>query len=208
MRRRRRVSPLVAIVVFIAGIAAFSGAMELFWTRIDQHRFPWAYARSGRPTLTGTWVGALITARGVRRGLYLDLELQPLRFGRGRRDGAYRRAGSDKLVGELRMCSGANGDQRFELHGNELADDASRFRLSFAVPEGTTPRDGLAPSHLRGMWNGHDSLRVEADLYLRRGVAAITDGADPETGRPQPGALHRGDAREFGAACNRLATTR
>ena len=204
MRRRRRLSPVIGIVVLVAGVAAFSGAMELFWTRIDQHRFPWAYARSGRPTLTGTWVGSLTTARGARRGLYLDLELEPLNFDRGRRDGAYRRAGSDKLVGELRMCGGSNGDQRFELHGNELAADASRFRLSFAIPGGTTPLDGLAPSFLRGMWNGRDSLRVEADLYLQRGASAITDTSDPETGAPQPGALHRADAREFSATCHRL----
>jgi hypothetical protein len=208
MRRRRRFSGWFALIVVIAGMVVFSSAMELFWTRIDQHRFPWAYARSGRPTLTGTWVGALTTARGTRRGLYLELELEPLRFGRGRRNGAYRHAGSDKLIGELRMCGGSSGAQRFELHGNNVADDASRFRLSFRVPEGTTPSDGLAPSHLRGMWNGRDSLRIEADLYLRRGASAITDGADPETGAPQPGALHRAEPKEFSATCNRLASTR
>jgi hypothetical protein len=208
MRRRRRFSGWFALIVVIAAMVVFSSAMELFWTRIDQHRFPWAYARSGRPTLTGTWVGALTTGRGARRGLYLTLELEPLRFGRGRRNGAFRRAGSDKLVGELRMCGGSGGTQRFELHGNNVSDDASRFRLSFRVPEGTTPADGLAPSHLRGMWNGRDSLRVEADLYLRRGASAITDGADPETGTPQPGALHRADPSEFGATCTRLATSR
>ena len=58
------------------------------------------------------------------------------------------------------------------------------------------------------MWNGHDSLRVEADLYLRRGASAITDSADPETGPPQPGALHRAPLQEFRATCNRLASTR
>jgi len=209
--RTARASGWIVLAVAVAGMAAFSGAMELFWTRIDQHRFPWAYERSGRPTLTGTWVGSLTTARGARRGLYLDLELEPLRFGggsRGNRHGAYRRAQSDKLVGELLLCAGPYREQRFELHGNELTDDASRFRLSFLVPEGTTPADGLAPSHLRGMWNGRDSLRVEADLYLRRGASSITDGADAETGAPQPGALHRAALQEFRATCHQLASTR
>jgi len=210
-RRRARVSGWLALVVALVAMVGFSSAMQLFWTRIDRHRFPWAYESSGRPTLTGTWAGSLTTARGARRGLYLDLELEPLRFGsgsRGHRHGAYRRAQSDKLVGELLVCTGPSREQRFELHGNELADDASRFRLSFRVPEGITPPDGLAPSHLRGMWNGHDSLRVEADLYLRRGASAITDSADPETGPPQPGALHRAPLQEFRATCNRLASTR
>ena len=207
MRRRRRFSGWVVLIIVIAGVAVFSSAMRLFWIRIDQHRFPWAYARAGRPTLTGTWVGALTTARGARRGLYLELELEPLRFGR-RRHGAYRHAQSDKLVGELRTCGGPNGTQRFEVHGNNVTDDASAFRLGFHVPDGTTPPDGLTPSNLLGMWDGRDSLKVEAHLYLRRGAAAITDGADPETGAPQPGALHRADQREFLATCNRLASIR
>jgi len=210
-RRRGRASGWVVLVIALVAMVGFSQAMELFWTRIDQHRFPWAYDRSGRPTLTGTWVGSLTTARGARRGLYLDLELEPLKFGggsRGHRHGAFRRAQSDKLVGELLLCAGPYREQRLELHGNELADDASRFRLSFRVPEGTTPADGLTPSNLRGMWNGRDSLRVEADLYLRRGASAITDGADAETGAPQPGALHRAALAEFRATCHRLASTR
>lgn len=210
-RRSGRISGWLVLVISVCAMVGFSSAMRLFWTRIDRYRFPWAYEDSGRPTLTGTWVGTLTTARGARRGLYLELELEPLRFGggsRGIRHGAYRRAQSDKLAGHLVMCGGRTGEQRFDLHGNELADDASRFRLTFRVPEGSTPPDGLAPSHLRGTWNGRDSLRVEADLYLRRGASSITDGADAETGAPQPGALHRAPLREFRATCNRLASTR
>ena len=201
-------SGLLVLVLALVAMVGFSSAMELFWTRIDRHRFPWAYDDAGRPTLTGTWVGALTTGRGARRGLFLELELEPLRFGRGRRNGAFRRAGSDKLVGQLYMCGGPNGQQWFELHGNNLSDDGSRFQLSFRVPERTTPPDGLAPSHLRGMWNGRDSLRVEADLYLRRGAATITSSADPETGPPQPGALHRAALQEFRTTCNGLASAR
>ena len=194
---------LLAVVV----IVLLTGAMRTFWTRVDQRRFPWAYEETGRPTLTGSWVGTLTTALGTRRAMYLVLELRPLDFdfgsGRHRRRGnVFRRAQSDKLVGELRMCGGP-ALQRFTLHGNELADDASRFRLSFAVAD-SVPPDGLAPSHLRGAWNRRDSLRIEADVYLRRGASAITDSADPETGRPQQGALHRAGESEFRALCGRL----
>lgn len=185
----------------------FSGAMRVFWTRIDQRRFPWAYASSGRPPLVGTWVGSLATTRGTRRGLYLDLRLVPLRFRhRGRRrvrNGAYRSATSDKLSGELRLCGGPAGEQRFVLHGNNETDDASRFRLSFS-PADSAPPDGLAPSHLRGAWDERDSLDVAADLYLRHGISAITGGADPETGRPTPGGLHRGSESDYRALCARI----
>ena len=196
----------LALVVVL--LAAFSGAMELFWTRVDQRRFPWAYAETGRPTLTGTWVGTLETNRGARRGLYLDLQLKPIDFESGRRrrgaaNRVYRRAYSDKLVGELRMCGGPKGEQRFTVTGNNVDDDASRFRLSF-YPADSVPPDGLAPSHLRGAWNGRDSLRIEADLHVRQGAAAITNSADPETGRPQPGALRRASPNEYPRTCRSL----
>ena len=197
------------LVVSVILLALFSGAMELFWTRVDQRRFPWAYEETGRPTLVGTWVGSLTTGRGAVRGLYLDLQLKPLNFeGRGRRrrggnNRIYRRARSEMLVGELRMCGGPNGEQRFTMTGYPVDDDASRFALGF-YPADSIPPDGLAPSHLRGMWNRLDSLRVEVDLHMREGKAAITNSADPETGPPQPGALHRAGANEYPALCRRL----
>lgn len=209
MRNRYGCAVLV-LAVFL--IAAFAGALELFWTRVDQRRFPWAYAETGRPTLTGTWVGMLETNRGARRGLYLDLRLKPIDFesGRRRRGGAnqvFRRKYSEKLVGELRMCGGPKGEQRFTITGNNVTDDASRFRLGFS-PADSVPTDGLAPSHLRGAWDLRDSLRIEADLHVRQGAAAITNSADPETGQPQPGALHRAQPNEYAALCERLWTGR
>jgi hypothetical protein len=197
-----------ALALVIVLLAIFAGAMELFWTRVDQRRFPWAYAETGRPTLTGIWVGSLATNRGAVRALYLDLQLKPLDFesARRRRGGGsrlFRRATSDKLVGELRMCGGPKGEQRFTVTGNNVDDDASRFRLGF-YPSDSVPPDGLAPSHLRGSWDHRDSLRIEADLYVRQGASAITNSADPETGQPQPGALHRASANEYPALCRRL----
>ena len=188
-------------------LSLFTGAMQLFWTRVDQRRFPWAYAETGRPTLTGTWVGSLTTNRGAVRALYLDLQLDPLDFST-RRGGSggnriYRRKGSEMFAGELRMCGGANGEQRFTVSGHLVDDDGSRFRLGF-YPADSVPPDGLAPSHLRGMWNQRDSLRIEADVHMRQGKAAITNSADPETGPPQPGALHRAPPNEYAVLCRRL----
>ena len=198
----------VGLALVVVLLALFSGAMGLFWTRVDQRRFPWAYAETGRPTLTGTWVGSLTTNRGARRALYLDLRLKPLdvesaRRRRGRYNGLYRRRGTDMLVGELRMCGGPKGEQRFSVTGHPVADDASRFALGF-YPADSVPLDGLAPSHLRGAWDQRDSLRIEADLHVRQGKSAITNSADPETGQPQPGTLHRAGANEYPALCRRL----
>jgi hypothetical protein len=202
------------LLLVVALLAIFSSAMQAFWTRVDERRFPWAYAAAGRSTLTGTWIGSLTTGRGETRALYLDLRLQPLNFStrggrrRGRASGRiYRRATSDKLVGELRMCGGAATEQRFTLHGNNLDEQASQFRLSFAVAD-STPSNGLAPSHLQGRWNARDSLAIAADLYVRRGASAITDSADPDTGRPASGGLHRGTEAEFRALCGRIGGER
>lgn len=197
----RRFGCVGVVIATVLLLAAFDSAMELFWTRIDQRRFPWAYEETGRPTLTGLWVGSLTTNRGAVRGLYLDLRLDPLDFN-GDRSG-FRRATSDKLGGELRMCGGPNGQQRFVVNGNNLDADASRFRLSFSTAD-SVPPDGLAPSHLRGTWDQRDSLRVEADLYLREGKSGITSTADPETGSPQAGALHRANPNDYPALCARL----
>ena len=56
------------LVGAVALIAAFSGALELFWTRVDQRRFPWAYVETGRPTLTGTSAQMRGTAGTLPRG--------------------------------------------------------------------------------------------------------------------------------------------
>ena len=205
VRKTRNRFGCAGLVLVIALLAVFSGMMQRFWTRIDQRRFPWAYAETGRPTLIGTWVGTLVTTQGTRRGLLLDLRLRPLDFDSGRRhrgraSRAFRRANSDKLVGELRMCGGPKGEQRFTLTGNNVTGDASRFRLSFS-PADSVPPDGLAPSHLRGEWDLRDSLNIEADLYVRAGASAITNSADPETGRPQSGALRRANEAAFRTRC-------
>ena len=60
-RRRSPARSAAGCTLVLAGLFLFTSAMELFWTRVDERRFPWAYAGSGQPTLTGTWVGTLAT---------------------------------------------------------------------------------------------------------------------------------------------------
>jgi hypothetical protein len=190
---------------------SFAGFANAQWTRLDQHRFPWAYAESGRPTLTGVWAGRLTTEQGNRRGLLLHLELVPLKFPvRGTRSGGwnlrfFHRKAHDNLTGELYVCGAALGDQHFTLRGNILGDDASRFRLSLSAAD-SAPADGLSLRTLRGTWDGRDSLSVDADLYvLYRGQPVSLPHA-VETTRPQPGALHRVESAEFRTLCERLWT--
>jgi hypothetical protein len=206
----RRKSPLKrtgGCLVAIAALYFLIAGMEMLWTRIDERRFPWAYSRPGRSTLVGTWVGTLTTGGGVRRGMYLDIRLDPLNFSRrGRRrrgsSNIFRRPQSSKLEGNARLCGG-EAEQRFTLRGNNETDDASRFYLALAVAD-STPPNGFAPSHMRGRWDGRDSLALEADVYLRRGQSAISATDDPHTGKPAIVEMRRADEAEFRALCARV----
>ncbi|PYP76123.1 MAG: hypothetical protein DMD35_19530 [Gemmatimonadetes bacterium] len=211
---RVRRHPMVALCLFIPWMAfwlSFAGFANAPWTRLDQYRFPWAYAESGRPTLTGVWAGRLTTDQRNRRGLLLHLELVPLKFPRrGTRSGGFNlrffhRTASDNLTGELYLCGAAQGEQHFTVRGNVGTGDASRFQLSVSVADSATA-DGLAPRMLRGTWDGRDSLNVNADLYVRYHGQAVNLPHASETTRPQPGALHRADSAEFRTLCERLWT--
>lgn len=206
--------PVVALCLFIPWLAIWlsvAGFADAQWTRLDQHRFPWAYAESGRPTLTGVWAGRLTTEQGNRRGLLLHLQLVPLKFPRrGTRSGGFdwrffHRTASDNLTGELYLCGAAQGEQRFTVRGKVVNDDASRFQLSISVAD-SAAADGLGPSALRGTWDGRDSLRVDADLYVSYRGQRVVNPRASETTSPQPGALHRADPADFRAVCERLWT--
>lgn len=192
--------------LLIVGLAAFTAAMQLFWTRLDERRFPWGYPEAGRSTLVGTWVGTLTTGGGHRRVLLLDIKLHPLNFGSGRRRrgrgrGIIRRRGDNNLEGTATLCDGGR-EQHFTLNGADLNEAATRFRLSFATAD-SVPPDGFAPSHLRGSWDGGDALTFEADVYLRRGASAISSTDDPDTGRPATGAATRRGLDAFRTLCAR-----
>ncbi len=206
--------PVAATCLFIPWLAiwlSFAGFANAQWTRLDQQRFPWAYAESGRPTLTGTWAGTLTTEQGNRRGLLMRLELVPLKFPvRGTRSGGwnlrfFHRKASNNLTGELHVCGAALGDQHFTLRGNIAGDDASRFRLIVNVAD-SAPADGLSLRTLRGTWDGRDSLSVDADLYVLHLGRPVSLPHAAETTRPQAGALHRAESTEFRALCERLWT--
>ena len=204
--------PVAATCLFVPWLAiwlSFAGFANAPWTRLDQHRFPWAYAESGRPTLTGDWAGRLTTEQGNRRGLLMHLELVPLKFPvRGTRSGGwnlrfFHRRGDDNLTGELYVCGAALGEQHFSLRGNVVANDASRFQLSASVAD-SAAADGLSLRTLRGTWDGRDSLGVNAELYVRYRGQAVSLPHASETTRPQPGALHRAAPADFRALCERL----
>lgn len=195
-------------LALVGALIFFTWGMELFWTRLDERRFPWMYTKAGRSTLVGTWVGTLTSGGGKRRAVLLHIERQPLNFstrrGRGGRGSnrMFRRAYGEKLDGHATFC-GAPKEQHFTLNGSNQTMDASQFRLSFS-PSDSVPPDGLAPSFMRGSWDQRDALDLEVDLYLRKGASAISSTDDPDTGRNGRVTMRRGDDAAFRALCSQM----
>ena len=167
---------------------------------IDKWRFPWGYADSGKPPLVGTWVGPFTTGSGKRLAMLLDIQLVPL--GRDRRSTPIIRTDRHSwLEGRVLVCDGPGRVRYLDASGEPNDKRASQFHLGTSPMDSMPSSDGLAPSHLYGRFDGSNSLKLEASLYLRRGDAAITGSADPDTGPRTSLTLHRGSEAEFKTLC-------
>jgi hypothetical protein len=204
MVARRRSRPLRTagiLALLVGGLTLFSVGIEFMWTKLDQYRFPWGYPELGDPALIGTWVGTLTMPDGVRRGVYMDLELEPIDMVDARRY-AIRSLDRSNFEGEVRLCGG-DRVQRFDiLNGSARDNAASQFYVGM-YPADSNPPDGLAPSHFRGRWDGRDSLAIEADVHIRRGQSSMSTGDDPNGPKPRLG-MRRGGEGAFNALCARL----
>jgi hypothetical protein len=204
--RRRLRGPFGCCAGGVVGLALLLVAvfgLDFVSKRIDEWRHPWGYPAPGRPALVGTWVGTLVTGGGQQRGLLVDVRLRPavrpsMRRRRVRRDREH------KLEGSVSLCAAPKGAvQRYTAHGTHDDARASRFHLSLSAADERHP-DGLAPSHLRGLWDGGDSLSFEADVHLRKGASAITSSDDPDTGRPARAQMRRGSEADLRSLCAAL----
>jgi hypothetical protein len=190
-------------VLALALVAAVTLGLDVVGRVVDRWRFPWAYAESGNPTLTGTWVGQATTGSGKRVGMFLDIQMAPLDYHR-KRGTAIRTQRNSWLIGRALACPSPGTVQRFIMWGTP--DDkatGARFHLALSQADSLSVPDGLAPSHIRGRWDLANSLVLDVSLHLRRGKSAITSSDDPDTGRDSPATLKRGTEAEFTALCRR-----
>ena len=200
MKKKSGCASWVLALAIVVGVTL---GLEVIGKRVDMWRFPWAYAESGRPTLTGTWVGQATTGSGKRLGVFLDIQMAPLDYHR-KRGTAIRTQRNSWLIGRALVCGSPGVVQHFTMWGTP--DDkatGSRFHLSLSTADSTRVPDGLAPSHIRGRWDGANTLGLDVSLYLRRGKSAITDSADPDTGRDTPMTMQHGTEAEFTSLCQR-----
>ena len=191
-------------ILMIAGLALFVFGLDAIGARMDRARFPWGYESPGKSTLAGTWVGPVTTGSGQRLGMLIEMKLAPLDYHRRRHTPIIRTRRMTWLIGRVLTCTGRGRPNEFVLDGDPEDNRASRFRLSMHPRADSLMTDGLAPSHMKGRWSGNDSIDLEVSLHLRRGKAAISNSADPDTGRDTPVTLNRGTEAQFTALCSRL----
>jgi hypothetical protein len=199
----RKKSGCASWVLALALVLGVSLGLEFVGKAVDRWRFPWAYAESGKPTLTGTWVGQATTGSGKRVGMFLDIQMAPLDYHR-KHGTAIRTQRNSWLIGRALGCPSPGTVQRFTMWGTP--DDkatGTRFHLALSPADSLSVPDGLTPSHIRGRWDRANSLALDVSLHLRRGKSAITSSDDPDTGRDTPATLKRGTEAEFTALCGR-----
>lgn len=197
----KRKSGCASWLLALAAICAFALGMDAIGRRMDRARFPWGYKDSGRPALADTWVGTMVTGSGQRLGMLMDIELAPLDRGRRRRSPIIRTQRSHWLEGRVLVCTIPGGIRRLEADGKPYdTKAASRFHLATYSADSLAP-EGLAPSHIQGRWGGGDSVDLSVSLYMRKGRAAITNSADPDTGPDQHVTLKRGTEAQFDSLC-------
>jgi len=199
-RKPGRVGGLALLAIVIA-IAAGFHALAI---DIDRHRFPWGYPDSGSPPLVGTWVGRVPTRSGKPLAMLIDIDLVPL--GRHRRyTPILRTRRHGWLEGRVLVCDAPGRVRQLKASGVPDDNAAAHFHLATSAADDGPPPEGLAPSHIYGQFDGTDTLKLEASLYLRRGASAITSTADPDTGLQRtPFTLRRGIEPTFVSLCSGL----
>ena len=192
--------PLVLVVVCM--VALSFGMQKLAW-RIDAWRYPWGHPETGGKTLTGAWAGAVTTGSSHRFGVLVSMHLAPIDSGRRGVGRIIRTPRSHWLTGRVLLCPSDGHVRRFTAWGKP--DDertGSRFHLAL-YPADSVPADGLAPSDIKGRWEGGDSVTVALSLYLRRGKSAISSSNDPDTGGDTPATLRRAIDADSASLCRR-----
>lgn len=193
--RIRRLLAFVALVLFAVAITRGSQALM---RGLDRATNPWAY---GFPALAGEWVGRATSGGGATQTVYLELERtqRELRYG-GTIPTSCGAGPCAALDGRALTCDATRRVRTLSLTGWPLTRDGSRFRV-LMVPVDSPAVDGLTVNTVESRWDGAHAIAGTAGFVLRRGVSAITDGADPHTGRPGTVALRRGSEDEFRRLC-------
>jgi hypothetical protein len=149
---------------------------------------PWSRSLIGGPTLTGAWLGELVTPTGKKQLVWFEIE-PPYRVC----------ANCPTLSGEASTCDRRGPALRHWLSGRVANWRGTQFTLKLTeFEEGAS---ALRLAFLEGSWHG-DRLDLTTTLIAR----GQPIGTHPDTRMPIAFAMHRATQGEFEAACGRLTS--
>lgn len=163
---------------------------------------PWAHSITGRPTLTGRWVGEFIAPGDVRFVLYLEIA-------RARRDdGRYRteRALGAFMDGQAQWCDNSGRHvENVPISGtvptftgfNAAADD---IHIALILSGQTVA--GLWPDELDGQWN-NDLLTLHPTLADWDGNNTVSTVDEPP--EPLTVTMKKGDQAVYQEMCKTVS---
>ena len=189
--RKGLIALALLVCVYVAG--------NFFSRRLDMWRFPWGYAESGKPTLTGTWVGSLTTATGQHRGVFMEMHLPDI----SNRKRKVRRTRFGDLEGTARTCDERGEIRSLTLSGKPDNKDATQLHV-MTIPAETPPLDGLTLNTAEGLWDQGNTLHLQAGFYYRKGTGAISGSEYPDTEKKALLHMTRGGDAEFRRACDAI----
>jgi hypothetical protein len=184
------------LLLVIAGLGAAAVALFVVNRQLDAFLYAWDNRSSGRPTLSGTWVGRLTTGSGRPRGVFMELHRWKPQRGLDCPTCAH-------IEGTALVCDERGGSQRYRVGGEPGDRHATTLHLGVS-PVAQPPPDGLELSSMRGRWDGVNALPLEAQFHWRKGASAISGSDDPDT-KYVPLPMRRGTEDEYRAVCRALA---
>lgn len=194
----KKYSSMLAGVVFLIAIGLSFLAGPLF----DRLFAPWAFEQTGRPALTGSWVGQLTTATGQTYGMLLEL-LLPEPSGRAGLVRDWENAPYGELAGTARLCDELSQVRVYTIEGEPEDRQAAHFTF-YASPSETPAPNGLTISWVKGIWDGADRLTLTAQLYWEQDGSAISGAGYPDTEAEATLPMTRGGEKEFEAICTQV----
>ncbi len=163
---------------------------------------PWAFEQSGRPALTGGWVGNLTTATGQTYGVLLEIFL-PEPKGRGGLVRDWENAPYGEIAGTARSCD-VNGQVRVYTIDGEPEDRQATQITFYATPNEEPAPNGLTLSWVKGGWDGANHLTLTVELYWRQDESAISGPEYPDTQSEAVLPMIRGSEEDFQSICDQI----
>jgi hypothetical protein len=174
-----------ALVWLIAGITGTT----IVWTAFLSVLEPWNHSLYLWPTLSGSWYGHFEAPDGTQIvHLSIDGDSDP-----------------PPLEGTATTCDARGVLRTFDISGSPHGWRGKRFAITTSRSH-EVDEDAIELARVDGEWAG-DSMRVTAVLHQFTGARHASGSSAADSSRGDSViqfALHRGNRREFGAACARL----